>query len=147
MKEIKTYNIPFKYRRIENLHILLWLLKDACWALNLKYPGMLMIIPTLFVAMLITYQTRKITSEFIHNLAVDFWILANCTWMTGEFFSLEENLVGPYGLRQLSLIPFSLGLLILGYYYIYLVNKKGFQETVVKQTEQAITEMKGLGEN
>ncbi len=147
MKEIKTYHIPYKYRRIENLHILLWLLKDACWALNLKYPGMLMIIPTLFVAMLITYQTRKIASEFIHNLAVDFWILANCTWMTGEFFQLEENLVGPYGLRQLSLIPFSIGLVILGYYYIFLIHKKGFQEKIVKQTEQAIGEMDGADKN
>lgn len=147
MKEIKTYHIPYKYRRIENLHILLWLIKDACWALNLKYPGMLMIIPTLFVAMLITYQTRKITSEFIHNLAVDFWILANCTWMTGEFFQLEENLVGPYGLRQLSLIPFSIGLVILGYYYIFLIHKKGFQEKIVKQTKQAIGEMDGAEKN
>ena len=147
MKEIKTYHIPYKYRRIENLHILLWLLKDACWALNLKYPGMLMIIPTLFVAMLITYQTRKIASEFIHNLAVDFWILANCTWMTGEFFQLEENLVGPYGLRQLSLIPFSIGLVILGYYYIFLIHKKGFQEKIVKQTEQAIGERDGADKN
>jgi hypothetical protein len=147
MKEIKTYHIPYKYRRIENLHILLWLIKDACWALNLKYPGMLMIIPTLFVAMLITYQTRKIASEFIHNLAVDFWILANCTWMTGEFFQLEENLVGPYGLRQLSLIPFSIGLVILGYYYIFLIHKKGFQEKIVKQTEQAIGEMDGADKN
>jgi len=147
MNKNEDYNIPFKYRRIENLHILLWLIKDACWALNLKYPGMLMIIPTIFVAVVITYQTRKITSEFIHNLAVDFWIFANCTWMTGEFFSLEENLVGPYGLRQLSLIPFSIGLIILGYYYLFLIHKKGFQEKIVKQTEQAIGEVDGLDKN
>lgn len=108
---------------------------------------MLMIIPTLFVAILITYQTRKITSELIHNLAVDFWILANCTWMTGEFFGLEENLVGPYGLRQLSLIPFCIGLILLGYYYLFLIHKKGFQEKIVKQTGSAIEEVAGQDNN
>ena len=132
------YFIPSKFRRIENLHILLWLLKDTCWALNLKYPGMLMIIPTLTVALLITYQTRKITSEFLHNLAIDFWITANCTWMVGEFFGWDENLIGSYGLREFSLIPFALGIITLAYYYLILMNKKNFQEKTFKQTEELI---------
>ena len=108
---------------------------------------MLMIVPTMFVAFLITYQTRKITSELIHNLAVVLWLLANCSWMTGEFFNLEKNLVGQYGLRQLSLIPFSIGVILLGYYYLFLIHKKGFQEKIVKQTEQAIGEVDGQDNN
>jgi hypothetical protein len=138
MKKDTVYYIPYKFRKVENMHIVLWLIKDACWALNLKIPGMLMIIPTMTVAILITYQTRKITSEFFHNLAVDIWIIANCTWMAGEFFHLEENLIGPYGLRQFSLIPFSIGLLILGYYYLILKNKPGFQEKIMQQTDEVI---------
>lgn len=135
MKESKIYYIPFKFRRIENLHILLWLVKDACWAINLKIPALIMIIPTLWVAIVITYQTRKITSEFLHNLAIDFWITANCTWMIGEFTGWDANLVGPYGLREFSLIPFGIGLFILGYYYLIYARKNDFEDQVHQQTE------------
>ena len=138
MKQTKIYHIPYKFRKVENLHILLWLLKDICWALNLKYPALIMIIPTLTVAILITYQTRKITSELMHNLAIDFWITANCTWMIGEFFGWDQHLIGAYGLREFSIIPFGIGLLILAYYYLYFMHKSDFHENVEKQTELLI---------
>ena len=38
---------------------------------------MLMLVPTLGVAMIITWQTSKIVAELFHNLAVVFWITAN----------------------------------------------------------------------
>jgi hypothetical protein len=140
MKKSTVYYIPYKFRRVENLHILLWLIKDGCWALNLKIPALIMIVPTLLVAVLITYQTRKITSEFLHNLAIDFWITANCTWMVGEFYGWDENLIGTWGLRQFSIFPFSIGLLILGYYYLVYMHKEGFEDQVHQQTEKVIEE-------
>ncbi|MEY3433471.1 MAG: hypothetical protein RL131_1407 [Bacteroidota bacterium] len=140
MSKPSLYYIPYKFRRVENLHILLWLIKDACWALNLKYPALFMIVPTLLVAIMITYQTRKITSEFLHNLAIDFWITANCTWMVGEFYGWDANLIGPYGLREFSLLPFGIGLLILGYYYLIYIHKEDFEDQVLRQTEQVISE-------
>lgn len=140
MKRSAVYYIPYKFRRVENLHILLWLIKDSFWALNLKYPALIMIAPTLLVAILITYQTRRITSELLHNLAIDFWITANCTWMVGEFFGWDANLVGEYGLREFSILPFSIGLLILGYYYLIYMHKEDFEEKVNQQTESVIEE-------
>jgi hypothetical protein len=139
-KKLTVYYIPFKFRKVENLHILLWLIKDACWALNFKIPALIMIIPTLLVAVLITYQTRKITSELLHNLAIDFWITANCTWMVGEFYGWDVNLIGSWGLRQFAIFPFGIGLVILGYYYIVYRNKKDFQDQVHQQTELVIKE-------
>ena len=115
----ETYSIPNRFRKTENLHILLWLLKDACWALNFRVPGVIMIVPTLSVAILITWQTRHMRAELYHNLAVDFWITANCLWMVGEFFQWDENLWHGYGLRQFALVPFSLGLGVLLYYYLF----------------------------
>lgn len=147
MNHDKVYYIPARFRRVENMHILLWLIKDAFWALNYKYIGLFMIIPTLTVALIITWQTRKIISEFLHNLAVDFWIVANCTWMVGEFMGWEANLVGPYGLRQFSLIPFSIGLGILLYYYVFLSAKKGFQERMFAKTDMIISEELAKSEN
>lgn len=131
MSEQSVYSIPAKFRKIENLHILLWLIKDVCWALNFKIMGMIMIIPTLTVAIAITWQTRRITSELIHNLAVVLWITANCFWMTGEFYGFDE---GTWGARHLALIPFGMGLLILLYYYLFLAPSKKFKERVASQT-------------
>ncbi len=118
MKEKSVYAIPARFRKIENLHILLWLIKDMCWALNFKWMAIIMIIPTLSVALLITIQTKNMRSELFHNLAILFWITANCTWMVGEFFGWDENLYGTLGLRQLAVVPFAIGLLILLYYYL-----------------------------
>ncbi|MFT3947958.1 MAG: hypothetical protein QM763_13390 [Agriterribacter sp.] len=132
-----VYSIPAKFRRIENLHILLWLLKDVCWALNFRTMGMIMIIPTISVAVMISWQTRKITSELIHNLAVVCWIIANCLWMTGEFYGWDE---GAWGARYLALFPFSIGLIILFYYYIVLAPGKKFREKMREKTEEAIRE-------
>jgi hypothetical protein len=138
MDHEKVYYIPARFRRIENMHILFWLIKDACWALNFKYMALFMIIPTMSVAILITWQTRYIVSEFLHNLAVILWITANCTWMIGEFYGWDENLIGPYGLRQFSLIPFILGLLVLFYYYFVLSRQKGFKEKMFSRTDEIL---------
>lgn len=118
MKEKAVYAIPARFRKIENLHILLWLIKDMCWAVNLHVPAILMIIPTMAVALIITWQTRNMRSELFHNLAIVFWITANCTWMVGEFYGWDENLYKGLGLRQFAVIPFSIGLSIIGYYYL-----------------------------
>jgi hypothetical protein len=118
------YTIPARFRKVENLHILFWLIKDACWAMNLKIPALIMIVPTMAVALMITWQTRHMKSELYHNLAIDFWITANCTWMVGEFFHWDENLWNGWGLRQFALIPFVLGLGILTYYYLVHRRKK-----------------------
>jgi hypothetical protein len=100
--------------------------------------ALFMIIPTMSVAILITWQTRYIISEFLHNVAVILWITANCTWMIGEFYGWDENLIGPYGLRQFSLIPFILGLLVLFYYYFVLSRKKGFKEQMFRRTDEIL---------
>jgi hypothetical protein len=138
MQDQKIYSIPARFRKVENMHILLWLIKDACWAMNFRILGVLMIIPTLTVALLITWQTRRVTAELMHNLAVDFWITANCMWMVGEFFQWDENLVGAWGLRQFALVPFAIGLLILFYYYLILAPRSKFREDTANQEEEII---------
>jgi hypothetical protein len=135
----KVYSIPAKFRKTENLHILLWLLKDICWATNLRIPGLIMIVPTLTVALLITWQTRHMKSELFHNLAVDFWITANCVWMIGEFFHLDENLWHGYGLRQVAILPFALGLSVLAYYYIVLFKRNENEYSSVTEASKEIT--------
>lgn len=138
MSDARIYSIPFRFRRVENLHILFWLIKDACWALNLKIPALVMIVPTMSVAVLIAWQTRHIFSELLHNVTVALWITANCTWMIGEFYGWDENLWGPYGLRQASVIPFAVGLLLLGYYYLLLAPNKEFRARMAARTAEAI---------
>jgi hypothetical protein len=106
------YQIPARFRRTENLHIVFWLLKDLCWVMLWRPLGLAMIVPTIGAALLITWQTRKIKSELLHNLAVVFWILANSYWMISEFFSDDDEL------RYYAVIPFSIGIVIIAYYYM-----------------------------
>jgi hypothetical protein len=115
----KMYSIPEKFRKTENLHILFWLVKDLSWAMIWKPIGIFMIVPTLGVALLITWQTRKIKSELFHNLAVTFWICANAMWMLLEFSGLDDQY------RKYTSIPFGIGLFfILSYYLIILPREK-----------------------
>ena len=117
-KQKELYSIPAQYRKIENLHIVFWLIKDLCWVMLWKPLGLVMIIPTLGAALLITWQTRAIKSELLHNLAVVFWITANAYWMLSEFYSKDDSL------RYYAVVPFSLGLITIGYYYLGLIFKK-----------------------
>jgi hypothetical protein len=102
--------IPARVRRFENLHIVLWLLKDTSWVLNWKTAGMIMIIPTIGVALFITWLSRKSSSELFHNIAVSCWICANSAWMIGEFYYED-------GLRGYATVFFIMGLISVILYY------------------------------
>ena len=112
------YTIPARFRRIENLHIFFWLVKDISWAMLWKPIGMFMLIPTLTVAIIITWQTRKIFSELFHNLAVVFWITANGYWMIIEFYGYDEEL------RIYTSIPFTIGLVFIVIYYAFILPRE-----------------------
>lgn len=129
MSTARLYTIPDRFRKIENLHIVFWLIKDVSWALLWKPIGVTMLVPTLFFAILITWQNRQIVSELYHNLAVIFWITANGYWMIAEFFWPDIDY-----LRYYASIPFSIGIIIIAIYYLIIVprhNKK-----VEKTTDQ-----------
>ncbi|WP_303310929.1 hypothetical protein [Hymenobacter sp. BT730] len=113
------YRIPASYRRMENMHIVFWLLKDVSWCMVWKPLGLLMIVPTLTIAVVIAWRTRHIVSEWAHNVAIVLWITANSYWMISEFFEFDTLLVAP-GItgKHLALGPFVAGLLVLGYYYL-----------------------------
>lgn len=100
-----------RIRSTENLHILLWLIKDTCWVQDYRVLGVSMIIPTISVAVFLTARTRKVKEEFIHNLAVVFWLCANSVWMIGEFFFNDST-------RSYALVFFALGLITLAIHYL-----------------------------
>lgn len=75
-----------------------------------------MIIPTLFLSIKIAYSSRKDFADFIHNVAICFWIAANCTWMTGEFFYHDNT-------RPYAQIFFFIGLGIIGAFYLWEASK------------------------
>jgi hypothetical protein len=116
----ELYSIPARFRRTENLHIVFWLVKDLCWVMLWKPLGLIMIVPTIGAAVLITWQTRHIKSELLHNIAVVLWIIANAYWMITEFFFKDDSL------RYYAVIPFTLGLITIAYYYfgVVFISKK-----------------------
>ncbi len=100
-----------KIRDIENLHILLWIIKDASWVMMFKPLGMIMIIPTVSVAVYLTVKSWPDLKERLHNLAVCGWIMANSTWMVGEFYFEDHWRMG-------ALSFFVAGLLCIGWWYV-----------------------------
>ena len=128
MQSEKIYQIPLKFRRMENLHIVFWLLKDVAWCMIWKPLGILMIFPTLIISIVIAWRTRHFVSEWCHNLAITCWISANSYWMISEFAGFDNLvLAGNITYKQLALIPFLLGLLLLVYYYTIWKPRHGEQ--------------------
>lgn len=103
------------YRWIENGHILLWLIKDTCWAMEYRPGAMFMIAPTISVAFYILWRSRRSRVDIFHNVAVGLWISANSIWMTGEFYKIE--------LRPYAAVLFLTGLTTLLVYYLFYFKK------------------------
>lgn len=123
-QETAVYNIPLRYRKMENLHILFWLLKDISWCMTWKVLGIAMIIPTLAIAILISWRTRHMVSELAHNLAIVVWITANSYWMISEFFHFDEKIFyAGITYKYLAVIPFVTGIVILAWYYLWYAPK------------------------
>jgi len=97
-------------RHFENIHIPLWLLKDTCWMMQWKTLGMIMIAPTISVAVYIAFRSYGF-KQFWLNSAICFWIAANAYWMCVEFFEREE-------LKYYAAIPFCLGFICTFYFYL-----------------------------
>lgn len=104
-------------RKIENLHVTLWLLKDVSWCSDWKIFGLLMALPTLAVALKICWDTRRHIADLAHNIAVALWICANITWMIGEFYYND-------GTRPLAKVFFFSGMALLTVYYLWAWTRK-----------------------
>lgn len=115
-----VYQIPARYRKMENMHIIFWLLKDISWCMIWKVLGIAMIFPTLIISIIIAWRTRELKSELAHNVAITCWISANSLWMLSEFFGFDTMPVwhGFEG-KHLALIPFAIGSFMLAYYYLF----------------------------
>src|SRR5258705_10352589 len=113
MSKEATYSIPLKFRKMENLHIVFWLLKDISWCMVWRPLGIAMIFPTLIIAIVIAWRNRQYMSEVCHNVAIVFWITANAYWMISEFLHFDGySLVGDYSFKHLAIIPFTTGIII-----------------------------------
>ena len=114
-----VYSIPAAYRQMGNTHILFWLVKDIAWCLVWKPLGLLMVVPTLGIALVIAWRTRAYPAELAHNVAIVCWITANSYWMASVFFGFDTIMVLPHVTgKHLALVPFLLGLGVPAYYYL-----------------------------
>ena len=75
-----------------------------------------MILPTVAMAVYLTYLSRNDRKELLHNFAVTCWILANSVWMIGEFFFNDST-------RIFAAVLFVIGLISVSIYYIGLLIK------------------------
>lgn len=97
-------------RAHENLHIILWLFKDLSWLMEYRILGLVMVPPTILVAVLIAWASRGDRSDLFHACAVILWIVANSTWMIEDFFFAQRGHV-------IAEVFFLSGLALLAVYY------------------------------
>ena len=112
----------------ENLHIVLWLLKDLCWLMEFHIAALIMVFPTLAMAFYIAWLSAKDKGLLLHSIAVIFWISANSTWMIGDFFFQERGHGIAAGL-------FITGLCILALYYFVLFPLDAARARNVPETQ------------
>ena len=105
------------YSKLSYFHVVLWLAKDTFWVLELKWLSLSMIIPTISVALFITYKLKNNRIDLFHNLAICFWIAGNSIWMVYDFYF-------PTKPRTIAIIFFIIGLTIAMYFYINLALSK-----------------------
>lgn len=79
-------------KRLDTLHIPVWLAKDIAWLLVYKPLGALMIVPAVSIAVHVCIKSAHNKLLFFQNFAILSWILANSTWMAGEFFQFEYRI-------------------------------------------------------
>ena len=108
---------------LEYAHVLLWLIKDMCWAQGWKELGSIMVFPTILIAYWITWIQRKNQITLVHNIAISIWISSNSLWMLAEFYHAEPLL------KSWSSFGFGLGLIILVVFYINLFFKRKQEKT------------------
>ena len=110
---------PLKIRRLENSLIIFWLIVDFCWFMLWVIPGIIIMFPTLAITIYITWEARHSRSELMHNLVVTLWVIANSIAMNMEFHDLDVDIFfGVFTGRQLAIIPFVFGFIILAIYYL-----------------------------
>ena len=103
-------DLLLKLRKFEHLHIVFWLLKDSCWMMEFKTFGVMMVVPTVLLAVYLVLRTLNDRDVYI-NAAILCWISANSYWMVVEFFFNNSH-------KEISAIPFALGLVFVSLYYL-----------------------------
>ncbi len=86
---------------------------------------MIMIIPTLALAIYITFLNKDDKAELAHNLAVCCWISANSVWMIGEFYFYDST-------RGIATVFFITGLAFMVRYYFNEFYSKKMKGSVPK---------------
>jgi hypothetical protein len=114
---MKKHTVSLK--KLENLHVGLWLIKDCSWCEEWIKVGMMVALPTLVLAIKIAWENRRDIEDLVHNVAVCFWLCANVVWMVGEFFFDD-------GSRWLAQVFFFAGLILLGGFYLNEARKQWF---------------------
>jgi hypothetical protein len=120
-------------KKLENLHVGLWLLKDASWCEEWIKVGMMVALPTLALAMKITYERRRDAEDLVHNLAVCLWLCANVIWMIGEFFFDD-------GTRGIAKVFFFSGLALLVGFYLKQIAWKYLANGAAGNLDAKVTE-------
>lgn len=96
-----------------NLPILLWIAKDACWMLGLQSAALFLAVPAVITAIHIAWLNRTNTALSFRHVAISYWVGANVLWMYGQFYNTTA--VNPY-----AMVLFTAGAVVAVSYYAFI---------------------------
>jgi hypothetical protein len=97
-------------KKIERLHVPLWLVKDMFWMLGYGELSLLFAAPTIIISILLIMVKRG--SERYVELMMGFWLTANTFWMAHELFKTNT--------KGIALVMFMYGIIIFPMYLLKL---------------------------
>jgi hypothetical protein len=73
-------------RKLEKALIFTWLIQEIVWLYMWRNGGVVLIALSTAIGIMLVFKSYKFKDEFLLNLALSIWTLANSTWMIYEFF-------------------------------------------------------------
>lgn len=117
MSKIKKAFTRFKKKYLNQLHALLWILKDMFWCIELKPIAIFIGIVTITYSILVVYLKPTLL-----HIGISFWIVANFLWMWSDFYAVNLT---PYYMTSFVLGTIFTALSVFRKYgSFHLTNKK-----------------------
>src|SRR5580692_11438871 len=112
-------------RVVENVPLILNLLKDSSWCYAWVWVGTIAVVPILSYQIYEIWKCRKDVHQTVRSVVAGLVLSANATWMFGDFYFGQDHL------RNVARWVFSIGLVIGVAYILFVLRHRNDDDKVV----------------
>ena len=116
-------------RVVENVPLILNLLKDSSWCYAWVWVGTVAVVPILSYQIYTIWKCRKDVHATIHGAVSGMILSANAIWMFGDFYFGQDHF------RNVARWMFSIGMILGLIYLLFSLRKSKEDETIMVHEE------------